>query len=612
VPPLFVSVSGCRLPLPVGTGSGRCAPFTATSPVGNPRGPSIALEAAAKEKIMAWTGRKKIAFVPVYRPHAAPPDLIPADWTGDILRRVLFDPDARTGADRSLRAYIHKASSGRADLDAVVMPVVVVDQQDVPVGFLEAQLGESLRDQGFDAAALVMLGGPGAGTGQQGGFWARFVMVERLGTWAMELMHVLANFTDIRSRPGFVDSPNGEGDIGAFDEMAFNRGTHPTAYTKTAIGWLDSSATARHKGRAQGYALHAVGLLQPPPSGRTTGVRIGTTVPYLMVEARLMVDPFESPSQLESGIPSQGVIVYRVQTSDPTGAAQNNRIPLFLLTPSALGVGQSVVSDTNVAISVTGAIPGGLLVVVDDRNAAFETGQLLFYRDWPRDGSGDVNTPAVIGLGGWQQFIHLFGGDSGIIYAVNPDGRLLFYRDWHRDGTGDVSSPSVIGQGGWQQMRHLFSGGNGILYAVNPQGQLLFYRDATQNGTGDIANPSVIGQGGWQQMKHLFSGGNGIIYAVNDQGQLLFYRDTTQNGTGDVANPSVIGQGGWQQMKHLFSGGNGIIYAVDEQGRLLFYRDAAQNGTGDVANPSVIGQGGWQQFKFLFHGGDGILYAVPA
>jgi hypothetical protein len=61
---------------------------------------------------------------------------------------------------------------------------------------------------------------------------------------------------------------------------------------------------------------------------------------------------------------------------------------------------------------------------------------------------------------------HLFSGGDGIIYAVDPNGQLLFYRDQTRDGTGDVSSPSVIGLGGWQQMQHLFSGGDGIIYAV--------------------------------------------------------------------------------------------------------------------------------------------------
>ena len=97
----------------------------------------------------------------MYRPHALPPDQIPADWHNDILRRVLSDPDSRTGRDRSLRAYIRAASSGVADLDAVVLSMQTVDAQDVPANALEGQLGSTLRDQGFDVAAIVMLGGPG-------------------------------------------------------------------------------------------------------------------------------------------------------------------------------------------------------------------------------------------------------------------------------------------------------------------------------------------------------------------------------------------------------------------------------------------------------------------
>jgi hypothetical protein len=317
---------------------------------------------------MAWIGRKKIAFIPVFRPNAHPPDVIPADWNSDILRRVLFDPDTKTGTDRSLRAYIHAASSGRADLDAVVMPMEIIDLQDVGLAILDERLdGPGLRNQGFDAAAIVMLGGVGAGTAQMGGFWARFVMAEKLGTWAMELMHVLTGFDDIRSRPNFVDSPNGEGDIGFFDEMAFARGTHPSAFTKAAIGWLDSSAIAMHTNHtnAVSYALHAVGLVQPPPTGRSTAIRIGSQVPSLMVEARLMVDQFESASQLESGILSQGVIVYRVQTSSPHGSPENNHIPVFLLTPTALKVGQSFTSG-NLRVKVVSALPGGFSISVDD------------------------------------------------------------------------------------------------------------------------------------------------------------------------------------------------------------------------------------------------------
>ena len=68
---------------------------------------------------MTWNGLRKIAFVPVHRSNAHPPDQpVPPDWAAEILARVLYDPNAALGTDRSLRTYIHTASSGRADLDA--------------------------------------------------------------------------------------------------------------------------------------------------------------------------------------------------------------------------------------------------------------------------------------------------------------------------------------------------------------------------------------------------------------------------------------------------------------------------------------------------------------
>src|SRR5438876_1111246 len=79
-------------------------------------------------------------------------------------------------------------------------------------------------------------------------------------------------------------------------------GTHPSAYTKAGIEWLDRSQIAEHGGRVANYALHAISLIQPPPSGRVAAVKIGSGVPYLMVEARLMVDQFDA------GIPAEGVI----------------------------------------------------------------------------------------------------------------------------------------------------------------------------------------------------------------------------------------------------------------------------------------------------------------
>jgi hypothetical protein len=300
---------------------------------------------------MTWIGRKKIALVPLFRSNAHPPDQVPADWEDQILRRVLFDPTSGIVSDRSLRAYIHAASSGRADLDVVVMPRMTAAQQDVPVGFLEGQLGAQLRAQGFNAAAIVMLGGPGAGTAERGGFWARFVMLEDVGVWAMEFMHVLTGFDDLYPF---------NGNIGAFDEMACSCATHPSAYTKAAIGWLDASSIAQHVGRAASYQLHSVGLVQPPPSGRVAAVRIGSLAPYLMVEARQRVDQFDH------NIPSEGVIVYRVQTSDPLGHAQNNAPPISLLTPNALTPGSTFTSDKGVQLQVIRALSGGFSINILD------------------------------------------------------------------------------------------------------------------------------------------------------------------------------------------------------------------------------------------------------
>jgi len=297
---------------------------------------------------MTWIGRKKLAFVPLYRTNAHPPDMIPTDWANVILRRVLFDPDPTTKADNSLRAFIHAASSGRADLDVVVLPMQTIDQQDVLPWALDAQLGDSLRAQGVDVAALVMLGGPGAGTSS--GFWVRFVMVEQVGVWAMEFMHSLTGFADLYTFGGNMNT---------FDEMAASAGTHPSAYTKAAIGWLDKSCIAQNASRSASYNLHSVGLVQPPPSGRFAAVRIGAGVPYLMIEARQRVDQFDS------GIPGEGVIVYRVQTTDPLGWAQNATAPVMLLTASPVTPGNAF-NAGGVNVQVTGAIPGGFAIHVRD------------------------------------------------------------------------------------------------------------------------------------------------------------------------------------------------------------------------------------------------------
>jgi hypothetical protein len=488
---------------------------------------------------MTWIGRKKIAFVPLSRRNAHPPDVIPPDWENDILRRVLYDPDPRTGKDKSLRTFIHTVSSGIADLDGVVTERHSVDLQDVPANILEGEIGNRLRADGCAAAAIVMLGGPGAGTNS--GFWSRFVMLEPVGTWAMELMHGLTGFADLYPFGNDVDPQDPV--IGLYDQMSSASATHPSAYTKAGIQWLDRATIAEHVGRLRVYTLHAISLTQPPPTGRVAALKIGADVPYLMVEARLMVDQFDS------AIPTEGVIVYAVQTPDSLGHRVNHLRPLILKTPQALSVGQAFVSDDGIGITVAGSVPGGFVVVVEDRNAPFEAGQLLSYGD--AGTPGNVSDPVIVGFGGWQGFTFLFAGGNiageNRIYAVDQNGQLLSYGD---AGTpGNVSDPMVVGRSGWLAFKFLFAGrnlsGENRIYAVNQNGELLSYGD---DGTlFNVSDPMVVGRGGWQggtfgDFKFVFSGtdvaGQNRICAVFTK--LPFYKAGIPELYRDNGTPSNV------------------------------------------------------------------------
>ena len=128
-----------------------------------------------------------------------------------------------------------------------------------------------------------------------------------------------------------------------------------------AVGWLDPSTVALYPGVQAGFAeytLHAVSLIQPPPTGEIAAVQIGAAVPYLMVEGRLQADQFDI------NIPNGGVIVYEVQTTNPLGNAQNNTAPLALLTKTPLTVGQSFITGNGVTIQVDSSVPGGFSINV--------------------------------------------------------------------------------------------------------------------------------------------------------------------------------------------------------------------------------------------------------
>jgi PASTA domain len=289
-----------------------------------------------------------------------------SEWQQLIESRIWFWRDTRTGVDVSLRNYIRTISHGRADVDGEVLPVYTLDRQDVPPGFLASQFEQSLRDQGFDAAALVMNGGFGAGTSQFPGFWARFAMVEGVGVWMMELTHVLTYFADLYTNDRAHD-------LNTFDNMDCSCGTHPTAYTKVQLGWLDPSAiTTNATATTAQYDLYTVGLPQPPPAGRHTAVQTDANGQPIFVEARQKVDQYDGGNQWSwndlqnrGGIASEGVIVYQlVGVQNPNPFAGEIDPLIRLLTQTALVPGQSVTSTSGVTVEATAALVGGFRVTI--------------------------------------------------------------------------------------------------------------------------------------------------------------------------------------------------------------------------------------------------------
>ena len=490
---------------------------------------------------MAWLGRKKIAFIPLSRTNI---DTVPPDWSDQIMRRLVFNPatDPTTGApipgtDRSVRAYFRTVSSGLADLDVVVRDPQETMEVDVPPNLLEASTGAQLRSEHFVGAAIVLPGGACGETIMNTSFnWTRICMGDQLGGWVGELLHNQCNLPDLFDYAG--DNPPTGDNMGPFDEEAGYDATHPSAWTKRAVGWLDPSAVALHPGGVAEYTLYSVSLMQPPPAGSVTAVQIGTEVPYLMVEARLQADQFDI------NIPNEGVIVYRVQTTDPLGNTQNEIAPLALLTKNPLTAGQSFRTD-GVTIAVGDAVGGGFSIQV----VTVQAGQLLSY------GDAGVSDPVTVGNDDWLQFKFLFAGVNQLgqnrIYAVHPaqNGQLWSYGD---DGTpGNVSGPMIVGNDDWLQFKFLFAGknlsGENRIYAVK-DGKLLSYGD---NGTpGNVSDPVPVGNGDWLDLQLMFAGtnfsGEPRIFGVNQSGQLLSYQD---NGSRGNAWGRFVSLDGWLDRK---------------------------------------------------------------
>lgn len=297
-----------------------------------------------------WLGTRRVAFVPVvFPPIDSNP---PADFSDRVFRRVFYDPDAVTGVDRSLQRYISTVSYGRAALDGSVLEVVVSNTPDT-VG---AGIDSLPEGHTFDAACIVLLNG---GADRGGWAWwhaesrngitefARVNLAMGLGGWAMEVMHILCDFADLY---------NTDPHLGDFDNMAGAGGTHPSTHTKRELAWLGANTMVDQSGFGQQtYDLHAVGLPQPAPPGRTMAVRTPVSNGNsFVIEARLRSDQYERDTFASNGIPSEGVIVYEVA----------DKTEVYLRTPMALSVGDQFSPEEGLTVRVTSAVNGGFRVTI--------------------------------------------------------------------------------------------------------------------------------------------------------------------------------------------------------------------------------------------------------
>jgi len=227
---------------------------------------------------------------------------------------------------------------------------------------------------------------------------------------------------------------------------------------------------------------------------------------------------------------------------------------------------------------------------------------------------------------GWESFLHVFtGGKTAlgtVLYAVDPAGGLHWYCDTNGAGGNSPDGSTGWAQGsgnqigqGWDQFVHLFSGGGGIIYAIRPTGELLWYKDLWQNGQNAANGSAGWAQGsgnqigaGWNQFTYVVSGGGGNIYAVEPTGELFWYEDLWQNGanaangtTGWATNSSKQIGAAWDMFTYVLSCRSGILLGarIEEYGgNLLWFQDTLRDGSNGpdglaASLGAYIGQG-WQ------------------
>jgi hypothetical protein len=309
--------------------------------------------------LFPWVGVRRIAVVPVFnRQVDAEPS---SDWEYQVRSRVFYDPDPVTGLDRSFQNYLQSLSYGRAFLDGQIFPPVWAKDAEVNIPAMKS------LPPGHGYTHLLAVLPHSFGANRSGiafwdfapvngiTAWARVALYDDrlltvrqpIGVWGMEILHMMTHFTDL-----YLTQPN----LGNYDVMAgAGASTHPTAHTKTAMGWLPFGKITEHRGGTTKANLQAIALPQPPPPDRATAVLIRSrlTTHHFLVEARLATDQYERKDGPNDGIPKDGVIVYEVADT----------FSVFLR--AVLSVGEQFDNPgEGLRIRVTQAIQGGFSISV--------------------------------------------------------------------------------------------------------------------------------------------------------------------------------------------------------------------------------------------------------
>ncbi|MFC9919628.1 hypothetical protein [Agromyces binzhouensis] len=319
--------------------------------------------------IQQWLGARHVAFIPVSN---AQVDVnVPPDFRAQVLARAFFDPDPVTGFDRSLAAYVHAMSSGRASLTGKVLPPVVAPDEDVigaglrSLPFLSTPFFD-LKLHPFDFAVMVLPHGFGPHRGGYAwypgdavngmSYYARTAlyqdpglsMRQSIGVWGMETLHMITRMGDL-----YYSLPP----LGRYDVMSCSCGTHASAHTKGLFGWLADGSVAIHQiGTTATYQVHAISQTQPPPPGRVSAVRLKSKVSpgYLMIEARVRTDQYENAGAVSQGIPVEGALIYEVQGDTK----------VFL---KASGIAGTATLQGEGLTVESSAVPGGFAITVRSR-----------------------------------------------------------------------------------------------------------------------------------------------------------------------------------------------------------------------------------------------------